>query len=51
MIDDDSNELIPFEGGDGDADANTGTTIQTTRKASPSSKTNKASSSSATPVP
>lgn len=24
MIDDDSNELIPFEGGDGDADANTG---------------------------
>jgi hypothetical protein len=24
MIDDDSNELIPFEGGDSDADANTG---------------------------
>ena len=24
MIDDDSNELIPFEGGDGDADASTG---------------------------
>lgn len=24
MIDDDSNKLIPFEGGDGDADANTG---------------------------
>ena len=24
MIDDDSNELIPFEGGDGEADANTG---------------------------
>lgn len=24
MIDDDSNELIPFEGGDSDADASTG---------------------------